>query len=110
MVRGQIEGRGIRDRAVIEAMTEVPREAFVSEDEAEFAYHDNPLPIAEGHASGDCPRPGGRVHFLSFLPAFSTALPAFLAARIALSAISLARWVRLPASTSFSPVRRLVLP
>jgi protein-L-isoaspartate(D-aspartate) O-methyltransferase len=48
MVRGQIEARGIRDRAVIEAMTEVPREAFVPGDQAEFAYQDNPLPIAEG--------------------------------------------------------------
>jgi protein-L-isoaspartate(D-aspartate) O-methyltransferase len=48
MVRGQIEARGIRDRAVVEAMTEVPREAFVPEDQAEFAYRDSPLPIAEG--------------------------------------------------------------
>jgi protein-L-isoaspartate(D-aspartate) O-methyltransferase len=48
MVREQIESRGIRDPALIQAMTEVPREAFVPEDQAEFAYRDSPLPIAEG--------------------------------------------------------------
>jgi protein-L-isoaspartate(D-aspartate) O-methyltransferase len=48
MVRGQVESRGIRDPGVIRAMTEVPREAFVPEDQAEFAYRDSPLPIAEG--------------------------------------------------------------
>ena len=48
MVRGQIEARGIRDPAVLQAMREVPREAFVPPDQAEFAYQDSPLPIAEG--------------------------------------------------------------
>ncbi len=48
MVRGQIEARGIRDPAVLQAMREVPREVFVPPDQAEFAYHDSPLPIAEG--------------------------------------------------------------
>jgi protein-L-isoaspartate(D-aspartate) O-methyltransferase len=48
MVRGQIEARGIRDPSVLRAMREVPREAFVPPDQAEFAYHDSPLPIAEG--------------------------------------------------------------
>jgi protein-L-isoaspartate(D-aspartate) O-methyltransferase len=48
MVRGQIEARGIRDPAVLRAMREVPREAFVPPDQAEFAYHDSPLPIAAG--------------------------------------------------------------
>ena len=47
MVRGQIEARGIRDPAVLRAMREVPREAFVSPDQVEFAYQDSPLPIAE---------------------------------------------------------------
>ena len=48
MVRGQIEARGIRDPAVLQAMRDVPREVFVPTDQAEFAYHDSPLPIAEG--------------------------------------------------------------
>ena len=48
MVREQVESRGIRDPAVLQAMLEVPREAFVPEDEVEFAYRDSPLPIAAG--------------------------------------------------------------
>jgi protein-L-isoaspartate(D-aspartate) O-methyltransferase len=48
MVREQVESRGIRDPRVIHAMNEVPREAFLPEDAAEFAYQDSPLPIAEG--------------------------------------------------------------
>jgi protein-L-isoaspartate(D-aspartate) O-methyltransferase len=48
MVRGQIAARGIRDRAVLEAMAGVPREAFLPPGLAEFAYEDAPLPIAQG--------------------------------------------------------------
>ncbi|MDX1570400.1 MAG: protein-L-isoaspartate(D-aspartate) O-methyltransferase [Xanthomonadales bacterium] len=47
MVAQQIEARGIRDERVLEAMREVPREAFVSEEMAEFAYEDAPLPIQD---------------------------------------------------------------
>jgi protein-L-isoaspartate(D-aspartate) O-methyltransferase len=47
MVDIQIAGRGVTDRRVLEAMRRVPREAFVAEGLEEFAYHDNPLPIAE---------------------------------------------------------------
>lgn len=47
MVREQIEARGVHDPGVIRAMAEVPREAFVPADQAEFAYLDSPLPIAE---------------------------------------------------------------
>ena len=48
MVRSQIEGRGIRDRAVLQAMRNVPRERFVPEAERQNAYADRPLPIGEG--------------------------------------------------------------
>jgi protein-L-isoaspartate(D-aspartate) O-methyltransferase len=48
MVETQIARRGIRDRAVLEAMLKVPREAFLPPELAEFAYEDHPLPIAEG--------------------------------------------------------------
>jgi len=48
MVARQIAGRGIADERVLEAMRRVPREAFVSEALAEFAYEDTPLPIAAG--------------------------------------------------------------
>ncbi|WP_405221790.1 protein-L-isoaspartate(D-aspartate) O-methyltransferase [Lentisalinibacter sediminis] len=48
MVERQIEGRGVRSAAVLEAMRRVPREAFLPEHLREFAYDDNPLPIGEG--------------------------------------------------------------
>ena len=48
MVRDQIAARGIRDGRVLAAMRAIPREAFMPEALAEFAYADNPLPIAEG--------------------------------------------------------------
>lgn len=43
-----IAARGVTDRAVLTAMGEVPREAFVSADLAEFAYRDAALPIGLG--------------------------------------------------------------
>jgi protein-L-isoaspartate(D-aspartate) O-methyltransferase len=48
MVEHQLTRRGIRDRHVLDAMRTVPRERFVGEDMAEFAYDDTPLPIEEG--------------------------------------------------------------
>ncbi|MGH7296436.1 MAG: protein-L-isoaspartate(D-aspartate) O-methyltransferase [Polyangiaceae bacterium] len=40
--------RGIRDARILDAFREVPREAFVHEALAEFAYEDAPLPIEAG--------------------------------------------------------------
>jgi protein-L-isoaspartate(D-aspartate) O-methyltransferase len=48
MVAQQVKSRGIRSELVLEAMRAVPREAFLPESLAEFAYEDAPLPIAEG--------------------------------------------------------------
>ena len=48
MVERQIEARGIGDPHLLQALREVPREMFVPENLAEFAYDDTPLPIAEG--------------------------------------------------------------
>ena len=48
MIREHLLGRGIHDPAVLEAMREVPREAFVDEGMQELAYEDHPLPIAGG--------------------------------------------------------------
>ena len=45
MVVQQIEGRGIRETAVLQAMRNVPREAFVQSAYREHAYDDTPLPI-----------------------------------------------------------------
>lgn len=47
MVAEQIEGRGIMDRRVIEAMRRLPREDFVPPDLREESYADRPLPIGE---------------------------------------------------------------
>src|SRR5579862_2991334 len=48
MVAFQVGRRGITDERVLEAMRQVPREAFVGAEIGEFAYEDTPLPIAAG--------------------------------------------------------------
>ena len=48
MVERQLIGRGIHDAHVLRAMRTVPRERFVDERLAPFAYDDSPLPIAAG--------------------------------------------------------------
>jgi protein-L-isoaspartate(D-aspartate) O-methyltransferase len=48
MVTEDIEGRGIRDLAVVEAMQIVPRHAFVLSENLSQAYDDHPLPIGYG--------------------------------------------------------------
>jgi protein-L-isoaspartate(D-aspartate) O-methyltransferase len=47
MFREDLIGRGIKDAAVLRAMREVPREAFVPPELAAHAYADHPLPIEE---------------------------------------------------------------
>lgn len=47
MVEQQLAARGIRDERVLDAMRQVPREAFIPVDLAEFAHHDGPVPIGE---------------------------------------------------------------
>ena len=48
MVERQIESRGITDPKILEAFRAVPREAFISEEYADLAYGDHPLPIEAG--------------------------------------------------------------
>lgn len=48
MVEQQIKARGIRDTAILEAMRQVPREAFVLDEYRGSAYDDTPLPIPAG--------------------------------------------------------------
>lgn len=48
MLSEHLLGRGIHDPAVLAAMREVPREAFVDGGIRELAYEDHPLPIAGG--------------------------------------------------------------
>ncbi|HEY3519357.1 MAG TPA: protein-L-isoaspartate(D-aspartate) O-methyltransferase [Gammaproteobacteria bacterium] len=45
MVERQLARRGIRNPGVMRAMRRVPRDRFVPEELAEFAYDDTPLPI-----------------------------------------------------------------
>jgi protein-L-isoaspartate(D-aspartate) O-methyltransferase len=45
MVERQLRARGIGQPAVLRAMGEVPREAFIPDQLQEFAYEDGPLPI-----------------------------------------------------------------
>ncbi|KMP10587.1 protein-L-isoaspartate O-methyltransferase [Candidatus Nitromaritima sp. SCGC AAA799-C22] len=47
MVKNDIEGRGIHDRAVLDAMLKVPRHLFVKSDYVHAAYSDSALPIKE---------------------------------------------------------------
>jgi len=48
MVRVQVEARGIRDRRVLQAMREVPRDRFVPPELRSRAFEDGPLPIGGG--------------------------------------------------------------
>jgi protein-L-isoaspartate(D-aspartate) O-methyltransferase len=48
MIEHQLKARGIKDRAVLQAMREVPRHAFLPESMAGLAYEDSPLPIGRG--------------------------------------------------------------
>jgi len=48
MVSKQIEARGVRDPAVLEAMRKVPRHRFVPQSQRANAYQDRPLPIGSG--------------------------------------------------------------
>ena len=48
MVADQLRGRGIADERVLQAMSAVPREAFVPDDALRAAYADEALPIGAG--------------------------------------------------------------
>ena len=48
MVERQIAARGVRDRRVLAAMRDVPRDRFVRQDLACRAYDDSPLAIGSG--------------------------------------------------------------
>jgi protein-L-isoaspartate(D-aspartate) O-methyltransferase len=48
MVEAQIRRRGIRDPRVLEAISRIPREAFLPPEDRERAYDDAPQPIGHG--------------------------------------------------------------
>jgi protein-L-isoaspartate(D-aspartate) O-methyltransferase len=51
MVDGQVRPSDVTDHRIIDAMMEVPREAFVPEDLAPLAYLDRNLPVSEDRVS-----------------------------------------------------------
>jgi protein-L-isoaspartate(D-aspartate) O-methyltransferase len=48
MVEAQLRDRGIHDQRVLDAMLQIPRHEFVSEEYKSQAYEDHPIPIGEG--------------------------------------------------------------
>ena len=48
MVERQLKRRGITETRILDAFLAVPREQFVSSDQAQLAYGDHPLPIEAG--------------------------------------------------------------
>ncbi|UCE78098.1 MAG: protein-L-isoaspartate(D-aspartate) O-methyltransferase [Nitrospiraceae bacterium] len=48
MVKNDIQGRGIQDKRVIDALAKIERHLFVSKRLRKRAYSDHPLPIDEG--------------------------------------------------------------
>lgn len=48
MVASQIMRRGVCDPRLLDVLRLVPRHCFVSQDQADLAYEDYPLPIGEG--------------------------------------------------------------
>jgi protein-L-isoaspartate(D-aspartate) O-methyltransferase len=47
MVETQLKARGIRNKAVLHAMSTIPREQFIPEDRRYLAYGDHPVPIGK---------------------------------------------------------------
>lgn len=50
MVDSQLRPQGVNDPAIIAAMSAVPRERFVPEEQRPIAYADRPVPLGEGRA------------------------------------------------------------
>jgi protein-L-isoaspartate(D-aspartate) O-methyltransferase len=48
MVERQLRRRGITEKIILDAFSEVPREEFVAEEQRHLAYGDHPLPIEAG--------------------------------------------------------------
>jgi protein-L-isoaspartate(D-aspartate) O-methyltransferase len=93
MVARQVARRGIRDARVLDAMREVPREAFVDPGMQEFAYEDAPLPIGSGQtisqpyivalmAEAAALRPGDSVLEIGAGSGYAAAVVSRLAAKV----------------------------
>ena len=93
MVDEQIAGRGVHDPAVLAALREVPREAFVPDYLRSDAYEDSPLPIGAGQTISqpyivalmlEAARigPGDRVLEVGAGSGYATAVASRIAARV----------------------------
>lgn len=93
MVERQIAGRGIGDPALLAALREVPREAFVGPAQAAYAYEDTPLPIEAGQTISQPyivalmieaarVRPGGTVLEIGAGSGYAAAVMGRIAARV----------------------------
>ena len=93
MVARQVASRGIHDDHILDALREVPREAFVSAGMQEFAYEDSPLPIEAGQTisqpyvvalmiEGAELRPGDRVLEIGTGSGYAAAVMSRIAAQV----------------------------
>lgn len=93
MVADQIAARGVAQQAVLDAMSQVPRQRFVPEDLVNQAYNDHPLPIGYGQTISQPyivalmtealePEPGDRVLEIGTGSGYQAAVLAALGAEI----------------------------
>ena len=93
MVANQLRARGIADERVLGAMTSVPRDAFVPDDQRTAAYDDEALPIGEGQTISQPymvarmtelldVRPGDRILEIGTGSGYQAAILAWLGARV----------------------------
>lgn len=107
MVVEQVHARGVRDPAVLQAISKVPRERFVPERLRDHAYDDTPLPIDEQQTISQpyivaymvealVLRPGDRVLEVGAGSGYAAAVMAEIAGRV----ISIERHERLAVSAA----------
>ena len=92
MVERQLRRRGISEQAILDAFLAVPREQFVSDDYAQLAYGDHPLPIESGQTISQpyivalmiqaAVRPGDRVLEVGAGSGYAAAVIAQIASKV----------------------------
>lgn len=93
MVADQLRARGIRDERVLDAMSAIPREAFVPDAHRRHAYADEALPIEAGQTISQpimvakmtehlAVRPGDRILEIGTGSGYQAAILAWLGAQV----------------------------